>query len=189
VTIFYCPRFQTSFSLPPTTRRVTVEVFVPRLHTGNWLFSTELFFITTSHGLNRKHSYQQYRYCVFTDPLPRNGFFDCCMIVHSRGNLFTELLLSNELFRLLGIISQYCFLISLFIIMTRGKSGKVACFQALSGNHIQLRATDWMAGVWFSAGSRGGFRFHNLLTGSEVHLASYPVDTGGLCDRTPWLRD
>jgi hypothetical protein len=28
-TIFYCPRFETSFSSPPTTRRVTVEVFDP----------------------------------------------------------------------------------------------------------------------------------------------------------------
>jgi hypothetical protein len=29
VTIFYCLRFETSFSSPPTTRRVTVEVFDP----------------------------------------------------------------------------------------------------------------------------------------------------------------
>jgi hypothetical protein len=28
-TIFYCLRFETSFSSPPTTRRVTVEVFDP----------------------------------------------------------------------------------------------------------------------------------------------------------------
>jgi hypothetical protein len=32
VAIFYCLRFETSFSSPPTTRRVTVEVFDPSPH-------------------------------------------------------------------------------------------------------------------------------------------------------------
>jgi hypothetical protein len=44
---------------------------------------------------------------VFTDPLLRNGFFYCCVHVHFRGNLFTEPLTSNELFRLLSVMSPY----------------------------------------------------------------------------------
>jgi hypothetical protein len=74
-----------------------------------WLFSTGLFFINTLHGPRRKHRFQQYFYCcVFTEPLLRNGFFYCCMRVHLRGNLFTETLPDNELFRLSGVMSQYC---------------------------------------------------------------------------------
>jgi hypothetical protein len=38
------------------------------------LFSTELFFIATLHGRNRKHRFQQPYCCVFTDQLLRNGF-------------------------------------------------------------------------------------------------------------------
>jgi hypothetical protein len=34
-TIFYCLRFETSFSSPPTTRRVTVEVFDPASTRGS----------------------------------------------------------------------------------------------------------------------------------------------------------
>jgi hypothetical protein len=56
------------------------------------------------HGPNREHRFEQYSYCcVFTDPLFRSGFFYCCMRVHLRGNLFTESLPSNELFRFLGL--------------------------------------------------------------------------------------
>jgi hypothetical protein len=74
----------------------------------DWLFSTEIFFITTLHRPNGKHRFQQYHYCcVFTDPLLGNGFFCCCVRVHFRGNLITEPLPSNELFRLTGVMSQY----------------------------------------------------------------------------------
>jgi hypothetical protein len=57
------------FSSPPTTRRVTAEVFDP-------------FLMTPRQVPSRKHSFQQYLYCfasirccgnVFTKPLPRNG--------------------------------------------------------------------------------------------------------------------
>jgi hypothetical protein len=57
-------------------------------------------------GPNRKHGFQQYPYCVLTDPLLRNGLF-CCMNVHFCGNLFTEPLPSKELFRISGVISHY----------------------------------------------------------------------------------
>jgi hypothetical protein len=50
------------------------------------LFSTELLFITTLHGPNRKHRFQEYFYCVFTDPSLRNGFFCCFLSVRFHGN-------------------------------------------------------------------------------------------------------
>jgi hypothetical protein len=42
-TIFYCLRFETSFSSPPTTRRVTVEVFDPASTLVETLMITILF--------------------------------------------------------------------------------------------------------------------------------------------------
>jgi hypothetical protein len=43
-------------------------------------------------GPNRKHRFQQYPYfCVFSDPLLRNGFFYCCVRIRCRGNVFTDL--------------------------------------------------------------------------------------------------
>jgi hypothetical protein len=44
---------------------------------------------------------------TFTDPLLINGFFYCFMFLHFRGNLFTEPLPNNELFRLSDVVSQY----------------------------------------------------------------------------------
>jgi hypothetical protein len=45
VAIFYCLRFKTSFSSPPTTRRVTVEVFDPASTRVTDLVASFLFFI------------------------------------------------------------------------------------------------------------------------------------------------
>jgi hypothetical protein len=74
-----------------------------------FLFSTELFFITTLHEPNRKHHFLHSYCCVFTDPFLKNGFFCCCVCVHFRGNLFTQPLPSNKLFRLSAVMSQYMF--------------------------------------------------------------------------------
>jgi hypothetical protein len=64
--------------------------------------------ITTLHGLGREQHFREYSYCfVFTDPLLRNGFFYCCVRVHFRGNLVTEPLPNNELFRLSDVMSYY----------------------------------------------------------------------------------
>jgi hypothetical protein len=42
------------FSSPPTTRRVTVEVF---LHTGHWINSTDCLLKTSRHGPHRKYRF------------------------------------------------------------------------------------------------------------------------------------
>jgi hypothetical protein len=53
-TIFYCLRFFTSFSSPPTTRRVTVEVFDPTATRVNSLNSRLVLLITHQNGHHRK---------------------------------------------------------------------------------------------------------------------------------------
>jgi hypothetical protein len=64
-TIFYCLRFETSFSSPPTTRRVTVEVFDPastRVPSFFLLIHKETPYIT-ARGPNRDHRLQGFHYC------------------------------------------------------------------------------------------------------------------------------
>jgi hypothetical protein len=91
------------FSSPPTTRRVTVEVFDPAFTWGSYfakskwetlrltslpmwltltLLASIILLITPLHEPSRKHSFQQYLHCctrircngnVFTEPLARNG--------------------------------------------------------------------------------------------------------------------
>jgi hypothetical protein len=77
-TVFHCLRSETSFSSPPTTRRVTVEVFDPA--------STRILSLTVKplvlvmhlrHGRHRKH------------------FFHYCVFYRCRGNVSTELFPSN----------------------------------------------------------------------------------------------
>jgi hypothetical protein len=67
-------RWLTLLSLPCRTQLSTNCSFgTPELI---WPFSTELLFITTLQGQNRKRRLQQYWYCcAFTDTLLRNGFF------------------------------------------------------------------------------------------------------------------
>jgi hypothetical protein len=89
-----------------TSQTTVWHIISSLLNIFDWLFSTELFFITTLNGPTRKRRFQQYPYCVFTDALLRNGFF-CCVRAHFRGNLFTEPLLSNELFQLSGIVTIF----------------------------------------------------------------------------------
>jgi hypothetical protein len=97
VAIFYCPIFETPLFVASYDSQGHGGGIRPRLHTGHNLFSTALFFITTLHGPNRNHRFQQYPYCcVFTDPLLKNGFFYCCVHIRCRGNVFAEPLSSNE---------------------------------------------------------------------------------------------
>jgi hypothetical protein len=66
--------FRLHFSSPPATRRVTMEVFDPASTRVAALPASELFFITTLHGQQRKHSF----YCwegVLTAPLHSNGSY------------------------------------------------------------------------------------------------------------------
>jgi hypothetical protein len=108
------PSFSTvsdSFSSLPTTLRVTVEVLDPA---STWVV---LFFVTTLHGLNRKHRSQQFLYCclrircrgnLFTEPLSRNGRLlwlqcsglqaSCHIIKHVSVGWFLSVLLNTQPF-------------------------------------------------------------------------------------------
>jgi hypothetical protein len=66
VTMFCCLSFDTSFSSPPTTRRVMVEVFDP-VSTRSLVTSL----ISLPHGPHRKHSL--YCWNIFTEALHSNG--------------------------------------------------------------------------------------------------------------------
>jgi hypothetical protein len=70
------------FSSPPTTCRVTVEVFDSVSTRVYCRFSTELFFVTTLHGPNTKHRSQQFLYCYLR--------------IRCRGNLFIKPLPSKD---------------------------------------------------------------------------------------------
>jgi hypothetical protein len=75
----------------------------PPPHGSHWLFTTELFFITTSHGTNIIHNFQQYTYyCVFTDPLLINGFFCCLCVLISAGNCLPNRCLAMKYFGFLA---------------------------------------------------------------------------------------
>jgi hypothetical protein len=64
----------------------------------------------------KKTRFQTYScFCVFTDRSFRNGFSYCCVHVHFQWNLFTKLLRSNELFRLIDIMSQYLWFCHLWV--------------------------------------------------------------------------
>jgi hypothetical protein len=69
-TVLYYLRFETSFSSPPTTRRVTVEIFDPTSTRVLWGF---VLFITPRHGPRRKHSLSivekacLQRHCIATE--------------------------------------------------------------------------------------------------------------------------
>jgi hypothetical protein len=80
-TIFYCLRFETSLFVASYDSQGYGGSIRPCLHTGYCRFSTELFFITTLHGLKRKHRFQQSLYCwlrircsgnLCIEPLPSN---------------------------------------------------------------------------------------------------------------------
>jgi hypothetical protein len=73
---FYCLRFETSLFVASYDTQGYGGGIRPRLHAGYCRFSTELFFITTSHGPNRKYRSQQFLYC--------------CLRIRCRGNFFTE---------------------------------------------------------------------------------------------------
>jgi hypothetical protein len=71
-----------SFSSPPTTRSTTVEAFC-WFWVWVWVwFSTELFFIDTSHGPNRTYRSQHFLYC--------------CLRIRCHGKLFTKPLLAMD---------------------------------------------------------------------------------------------
>jgi hypothetical protein len=98
-------RFETSFSSPPTTRRVTVKVLDP----ASTRETLESFTCLPSYlpgEPNRSHYFQQFFYssvfircCVATVWFSPNPL--CC-----RGNVPSELLSSNKLSRLSGDMSQ-----------------------------------------------------------------------------------
>jgi hypothetical protein len=74
-TYFYCLWLESSFSSPPTTRRVTVVVFGPACKWVLCRSSKSVSVITSWHGLHTKH----------------RSFYSNCF----RGNLFVKALLSN----------------------------------------------------------------------------------------------
>jgi hypothetical protein len=74
-------RHRVPFSLPPRTRRATVEVFEPPPH-RNELIAPTVLVIISRRGPHRKHIVSNSNYCcvhircsgnVFAEPLPRNG--------------------------------------------------------------------------------------------------------------------
>jgi hypothetical protein len=117
--IFYCLRFETSPSSPPTTRSVTVEAFDPRLHTGiNLSFSLYIYSLTM---VPQKTPVPLIVACWFTAPdvcLPQRCLatseYDhrkhrSTIVARMRlcGNMVTEPLRSNKLFRISVVMSQY----------------------------------------------------------------------------------
>jgi hypothetical protein len=94
------------FSSPPTTHRVTVEVFDPASTRVNWTLLYNHFARTT----------QKTAYCwkgVFTAPLHSNGSYSivACVLVAAEIYLPSRCLAMNayltSLFRLSGVMSQY----------------------------------------------------------------------------------
>jgi hypothetical protein len=68
-------------SSPPTTCRVTVEIFDT---------------VSTVCTDRTENTFSSNPYCfMFTDPLLRNGFFYCCVRMRCRGNVFNEQLPSD----------------------------------------------------------------------------------------------
>jgi hypothetical protein len=84
-----------SSSSPPTTRRVTVEVFDPASTQGTHSVNIpDRFFITTFLRPRRKHSHSIVEKACLLNPLPSNGRV-IVSSVRLCGNVFTEPLPSN----------------------------------------------------------------------------------------------
>jgi hypothetical protein len=98
-----------------------------------WLFSSELFFITDFQWLSRKHNYSNTSFVVYL-PIPCLETGYCYLIVHFRGNLFTEPLPSNELFRLSGVMSIFLTYIPYFENESKRRPMKSPCCLSVTPN-------------------------------------------------------